>query len=305
MITNALNAKLKQPIVSGAFIPKKQPPAGSAVAGTQTGTGLNGTPTFTGTGASGSTQVDPNQRATGTVAPNTPTGNDAATNAAPKSFEQQSEDFISSLMQGAGNPDTSAQDAMIQQQEAAKEGKDVVNQRASMGRAGFGASGAMGAMEGDVRRKDSAQAAQDQLTYDTQQKQQSINNASNALTLDAQTKQAAMDQAMQQEIMKMIAANDQPTPTPTPTPDAGGGGGGGGTVAGNPSLGQIANGVIQNSGLMPTKPPTLASAGQNAPKTAPKKVTKDQLPPGSKPDGKEGNITYYKGPDGTEYYVVG
>ena len=120
--------------------------------GTKTGTTTrpDGAPMTPGA-APGARPPTSNTATIQTPIPMTPLGNDADQNA------QALQKVIDQLM--GGQRDTTGEEALVQQLLGDRLGKNLVDARAGMGRAGFGASGALGAMEGDIQR----QAYQDAL----------------------------------------------------------------------------------------------------------------------------------------------
>lgn len=84
---------------------------------------------------------------------------DAAAADAALSNEDRAASAIGNVLKDAQNPrDTTAEEALIRQLMQDQLGQQLVDQRASMGRAGFGASGALAGIEADAQRK-AAQAA--------------------------------------------------------------------------------------------------------------------------------------------------
>ncbi len=155
-------------------------------------------------------------------------------------LNEMSQDFISELINEARNGGelSPEETALLQELFGDKMGQSLVDQRASMGRAGFQSSGALGAMEGDIRRK-SAQS-QSQATFDLQrqEKQDAINNALKGMGLGNDLQQILADQTLTEKLIEMlqgdpnaaedpVAAADVPfdpgdpfTPPPPPTTDA-------------------------------------------------------------------------------------
>lgn len=192
--------------------------AGGSGATVATGPGGLVTPPATGTAPPPPTNL--------TTAPgaNTPTGDPAAPYknngqpppAKPQDFNGSEDAFLQSLMNGANNVDT----GYLQQIFGDQAAHNRVNARASMGRAGFGSSGALSAMEGDQGRKDTEAMNQAVATA----RQQGIQNALSGINADATLEGTRANDAILREILGL--GNDPGGGAP------GGGGGDGGITTG-------------------------------------------------------------------------
>lgn len=181
------------------------------------------TPDPLGDAARGGTAPPPN--ATGAV-PQAPdkSGNpgqdalDAAANK-PATIDQREEDFIRSLLEGASNVDTSEQEKLIRELMGDQMGQSLADQRASMGRAGFGSSGALGAIEGDVMRK--ARQGESQAILDEREraKQEAIQNALSGVGADVNLREAGMNEWLLEQILNLANGN----PVEQPPAQTGGG----------------------------------------------------------------------------------
>lgn len=121
-------------------------------------------------------------------------------------LDQQIRDFVSGRIAGAGDVDTTEQEDLIRQMIEGKTGESLVDQRARMGRAGFGASGAMGAIEGDVMRQAGQAASGDILDLRRNEEQRSFDNASKAIQTEQGMRSAASDEAIRRMILETLQA---------------------------------------------------------------------------------------------------
>lgn len=69
-----------------------------------------------------------------------------------RTYQQMIQDLLMQQLMGGG-PDTAAQEAMIMEAMNAQVGQGVADARANMGGGGFAVGGALGALEGDIRRE--------------------------------------------------------------------------------------------------------------------------------------------------------
>lgn len=114
--------------------------------------------------------------------------------------------FVESQLANAGNVDTSAQEALIRDQMEGKLGASLVDQRARMGRAGFGAGGVTAALESDARTNASREALDQILGFRTSEEQRSIDNARKAVTTEQDMRSAASDDALRRMILETLQA---------------------------------------------------------------------------------------------------
>lgn len=76
-----------------------------------------------------------------------------------RTYQQMLEDYMMQQLMNGG-PDTAAQEALIMQAMEAQVGQGVADARANMGGGGFAVGGALGALEGDIRREGALGASQ-------------------------------------------------------------------------------------------------------------------------------------------------
>lgn len=135
-------------------------------------------------------------------------------------FDTQVRQLMADLLAGKGmDVSTAEEEALIRELMQDKVGQGLVEQRARMGRAGFGASGALAAMESDVRRQAGQQATQETLAIRRQAEQEAINNALRAVGVDVEKRAEARQQMFDEEFLSALrSAMGQE--------DTGGGGGG-------------------------------------------------------------------------------
>lgn len=114
--------------------------------------------------------------------------------------------FVEGQLANAGNVDTSAQEALIRDQMEGKLGASLVDQRARMGRAGFGAGGVTAALESDARTNASREALDQILGFRTSEEQRSIDNARKAVTTEQDMRSAASDDALRRMILETLQA---------------------------------------------------------------------------------------------------
>jgi hypothetical protein len=143
----------------------------------------------------------------------TQTMNGEAAPPAEKSNAELRDDAIRELL-GGGTRDTKAEEALIQQLMGDQIGQGLVDQRASMGRAGGGFSGAQQALEGDVQRKAREDALQQ--IFGVQQGARDEHRKDIEAGLDAD--RLAQDQAFTDWLRQQLVAQGDSAP-----PGAGGG----------------------------------------------------------------------------------
>lgn len=131
-------------------------------------------------------------------------------------------DLVKQQIEGASKVDTSKEEELIKQQLEDKLGASLVGQRASMGRAGFAASGALGAMEGDIQRQARQQIAEDILGTRSKAKGEAFDRALQSIGVEQKMREAAQQQTINEALLKMLGQ------------DTGGGENGGAAGDGNP-----------------------------------------------------------------------
>lgn len=128
----------------------------------------------------------------------------------PSSFEEKVSQLLEQLVSGKGmNVDTSEEEALIRELMQDRTGQALVEQRARMGRAGFGASGALAAMEGDVRRQAAQQAAQETLGLRRSAQQEAIDNALRAAGVNINEKRAGFEETLNQAFLDALQSQKE------------------------------------------------------------------------------------------------
>lgn len=141
-------------------------------------------------------------------------------------IDQMIRDLVASQIGAAGKVNTAEEEALIRQQMQGELGQSLVDQRARMGRAGFGASGAMGAIEGDVRRAAEMDALDQILGLRRTEEQRALDNAFGAVGVETGMRRAAADDALRRMALEALQAEMGLDAGPGPT-DVGNAPGGG------------------------------------------------------------------------------
>lgn len=116
-------------------------------------------------------------------------------------FDEQVRKLMGDLLAGRGmDVSTAEEEKLIQELMQDRLGQQLVEQRARMGRAGFGASGALAAMESDAQRAAAQQATRETLAVRRQAEQEAIDNALRAIGVDVSKR----EQASQSEVDKIF-----------------------------------------------------------------------------------------------------
>lgn len=171
-------------------------------------------------------------------------------------FDTQVRQMMADLLAGKGmDVNTAEEEALIRELMQDRLGAGLVEQRARMGRAGFGASGALAAMEGDVRRQAGQQATQETLALRRQAEQEAIDNALRAIGVDVEKRREGRQAAFDQEFLSALRSylGQEDTGAPVAAPDA--------TTAAASAMLDVANPAIFNQGVE-TEKPELASSGR-------------------------------------------
>lgn len=218
-------------------------------------------------------------------------------------FDAQVRRMLSDLLSGKGmNVDTAEEEALIKQLMQDQIGQGLVEQRARMGRAGFGASGALAAMEGDVQRQAAQRATQETLATRRQAEQDAIERALNAVGIDVTKRREGREAAFDEEFLNALKSALGMEVLPEEPPDAAG-------AAANAVL-DAANASILNQGVE-TETPSLPSAGAGAqpgyesPGTAGNPIPVSSPPPGSQRQGEtDAGEPLYWSEETRRYYVV-
>jgi hypothetical protein len=150
---------------------------------------------------------------------------------------------------------TAEEEALIRELMQDRLGAGLVEQRAKMGRAGFGASGALAAMEGDIRRQAGQQATQETLAIRRQAEQEAIDNALRAIGVDVDKRREGRAAAFDEEFLNALRSylGQDDTGAPPAAPDA--------TTAAASAMLDVANPAIFNQGVE-TETAELPSAGR-------------------------------------------
>jgi hypothetical protein len=136
--------------------------------------------------------------------------------------DELSEDFNRSYLTGEGQ-DTADEEAYINQRILDQLGQQQVASRARMGRAGFGSSGALAAMEGDQMRQANLDA--EGRVYDVREREQNqtFDQGMGAQQMDINQRDQAASEAHDKAVMDAINAmlNGGEAPAPAPPADDG------------------------------------------------------------------------------------
>jgi type II secretory pathway pseudopilin PulG len=132
-------------------------------------------------------------------------------------FDAQVRQLMADLLAGKGmDVSTAEEEALIRELMQDRLGAGLVEQRARMGRSGFGASGALAAMEGDIRRQAGQQATQETLAIRRQAEQEAIDNALRAIGVDvekrAEGRQAMFDEEFLNALRSYLGQEDTGAP---------------------------------------------------------------------------------------------
>lgn len=119
-------------------------------------------------------------------------------------FDKAASDMLLNEINQAGNVDTKAEEALINEQMNDRIGAALVAQRASMGRSGFGSSGALAAMEGDTQRTARQQGLEDVLGLRRTEDQRATDNAVKAIGSEMSMRKQAKAETKQAALLKEI-----------------------------------------------------------------------------------------------------
>ena len=137
---------------------------------------------------------------------------DNVRNGAPRSnedFDKAASNMLYNEINQAGNVDTKAEEDLINEQMNDRIGAALVDQRASMGRSGFGSSGAMAAMEGDTQRTARQQGLEDVLGLRRTEDQRATDNATKAIGSELSMRKQAEAEAKQAALLKEIGKGNE------------------------------------------------------------------------------------------------
>ena len=124
-------------------------------------------------------------------------------------FDKAASDMLFDEINQAGNVDTKAEEALINEQMNDRIGAALVDQRASMGRSGFGSSGALAAMEGDTQRTARQQGLEDVLGLRRTEDERATDNARQAITSELSMRKQAEAEAKQAALLEEIRKGNE------------------------------------------------------------------------------------------------
>ena len=124
-------------------------------------------------------------------------------------FDKAASDMLLGEINQAGNVDTKAEEDLINEQMNDRIGAALVDQRASMGRSGFGSSGALAAMEGDTQRTARQQGLEDVLGLRRTEDQRATDNATKAIGSELSMRKQAEAEAKQAALLKEIGKGNE------------------------------------------------------------------------------------------------
>jgi hypothetical protein len=149
----------------------------------------------------------------------------------PKSNEELINDMVRQYLEGAGNVDTTEQEALIEQRIKEQLNMDLMNQRASAGASGFEASGSLVGMDADIRRQAGMDAVDQILGARGDAQRDAYDRAMGAAGVNLDERRQAADEEMRR--MQFEALNRWLESQGAETmPDEGGGGSGGDIIDG-------------------------------------------------------------------------
>jgi len=134
-------------------------------------------------------------------------------------FDKAASDMLLNEINQAGNVDTKAEEALINEQMNDRIGAALVDQRASMGRSGFGASGAMAAIEGDTQRTARQQGLEDVLGLRRTEDERATDNARQAITSELSMRKQAEAEAKQAALLGEIRKGNEDIEEGLTTPE--------------------------------------------------------------------------------------
>lgn len=239
--------------------------------------------------------------------------------------DKMRDEAIAELL-GSDVRDTTEEERLINERLAGQMGEDLVNARASMGRAGFASSGAMGALEGDIRNQSRQAALEEIFGVQAGARDERRRDIEAGLEADRAAREDAFNQWLREQLLGMMNEGGE-----------GGGEGGGGNVVddfisslpegwqkGARWLGDVnADGEIDaedlvsvrgldqvlNAGRNPAEAVTAENVGDVHQPTGDEKEnaavvsSEGQVPQPSEDAGSDGGGHYYWGSDGKLYRV--
>lgn len=127
---------------------------------------------------------------------------------APQSMAELRDQAIRELLEGNVR-DTSDEEALIRELMEAEMGANLVDARASMGRAGYASGGALYALEGDVRNKARQQALQEMFDVQRGARGEHREDISMGLEANADAEDRAFENWLRGELVKQGLADDE------------------------------------------------------------------------------------------------
>lgn len=126
----------------------------------------------------------------------------------PPGLDEDVGTFINDIVAGGVGPvDTSEEEALIQELMGDRQGKELVGNRARMGRAGFGESGATAAIEGDIMRKVGQDETGQILDVRDSEGDEAVDNAFRGIELDNEMTNAAEGRALDEKLLEILGAD--------------------------------------------------------------------------------------------------
>lgn len=152
--------------------------------------------------AMGNVNVPKPKDPVGNAAVGTTTPPPAAPAATDSDIDALIRSFVEDKLKAANNVDTSAEEALIRDQTEGKLGASLVDQRARMGRAGFGSAGVTAALESDARTSASRDALDQILGLRRDEEQRAFDNATSAVGTEQGMRSAAADDAIRRMLLE-------------------------------------------------------------------------------------------------------
>lgn len=125
---------------------------------------------------------------------------------------QESQDFLAELLGMGLAPDTAEQEALMQAQSDRVLGQGLMDQRASAGAAGFGESGALMALEGNMRSDAARALGLDINELRASEQQRMIDNALEAIDADVALRGVGFEEALRGWLLEQSGMGDPSGP---------------------------------------------------------------------------------------------
>jgi hypothetical protein len=123
------------------------------------------------------------------------------------SIDQMIRDRVARELAGE-TPDTSAQEALIRQQQDAAIGSGAVNARARAGRGGFESSGALMGMEGDIERQARAAATEQTLGVRDRARQEQFDRQQSVIDSELALRDSASNDMINSRMLELLGMTD-------------------------------------------------------------------------------------------------